>query len=96
MQAIMRWEMSYDTNLTRRSARKRDEVLNEVLPNIIAKVSPEREIDPGALLAVLVAGMYYLILRENRSEFCGVEFGTRAGRALLSSTLAKMVEPFLK
>ena len=62
MQAIMRWEMSYDTALTRRSARKRDELLSEVLPQISSRISPSYGCDPNAILAVLVAGMYYICL----------------------------------
>lgn len=46
-------------------------MLFQVLDSIIAPVSEEK-INPNALLAVLVAGLYYLTLREERSTFCGL------------------------
>ncbi len=95
MQAIMRWEMSYDTSLTRRSARKRDELLSEVLPQISSRISPSYVCSPNAILAVLVAGMYYIVLRENRSSFCGIEFNSKEGRKTLSEALSVIIAPFL-
>jgi len=95
MQAIMRWEMSYDTPLTRRSARKRDELLSEVLPQISSRISPSYGCDPNAILAVLVAGMYYIVLRENRSSFCGIAFNSKEGRKTLSEALSITIAPFL-
>lgn len=96
MQAIMRWEMSYDTALTRRSARKRDELLSEVLPQISSRISPSYGCDPNAILAVLVAGMYYIVLRENRSSFCGIVFNSKEGRKTLSEALSIIIAPFLE
>lgn len=96
MQAIMRWEMSYDTALTRRSARKRDELLSEVLPQISSRISSSYGCDPNAILAVLVAGMYYIVLRENRSSFCGIVFNSKEGRKTLSEALSVAIAPFLE
>lgn len=96
MQAIMRWEMSYDTALTRRSARKRDELLSEVLPQISSRISSLYGCDPNAILAVLVAGMYYIVLRENRSSFCGIVFNSKEGRKTLSEALSVAIAPFLE
>lgn len=96
MQAIMRWEMSYDTPLTRRSARKRDELLSEVLPQISSRISSSYGCDPNAILAVLVAGMYYIVLRENRSSFCGIAFNSKEGRKTLSEALSITIAPFLE
>ena len=96
MQAIMRWEMSYDTALTRRSARKRDELLSEVLPQISSRISSSYGCDPNAILAVLVAGMYYIVLRENRSPFCGIVFNSKEGRKTLSEALSVAIAPFLE
>lgn len=96
MQAIMRWEMSYDTALTRRSARKRDELLSEVLPQISSRISSSYGCGPNAILAVLVAGMYYIVLRENRSSFCGIVFNSKEGRKTLSEALSVAIAPFLE
>ena len=95
MQEIMKWELLVNSKSTRQSARKREATLSEVLDSIVEPISDER-INPNALLAVLVGGLYYLTLREERSTFCGIEFHTKKGRALLVDTLVTVVEAFLK
>lgn len=95
MQEIMKWELLVNSKSTRQSAGKREVTLSEVLGSIVAPISDEK-VNPNALLAVLVAGLYYLTLREERSTFCGIEFHTKKGRALLVDTLVTVVDAFLK
>lgn len=95
MQEIMKWELLVNSKPTRQSARKREVALSQVLGSITGPISDEK-VNPNALLAVLVAGLYYLTLREERSTFCGIEFHTKKGRALLVETLVSIVEAFLK
>lgn len=95
MQEIMKWELLVNSKSTRQSARKREHTLSQVMDSITEPLSDEK-VNPNALLAVLVAGLYYLTLREERSTFCGIEFHTKKGRALLVETLVSIVEAFLK
>ncbi|KGN66969.1 MULTISPECIES: hypothetical protein [Porphyromonas] len=95
MQEIMKWELLVNSKTTRQSARKREVTLSQLLDSITAPISEEK-VNPNALLAVLVAGLYYLTLREERSTFCGLEFHTKKGRNLLVDTLVTVIEAFLK
>ena len=95
MQEIMKWELLVNSKSTRQSAGKREVALSEILGTVTEPISDER-VNPNALLAVLVAGLYYLTLREERSTFCGIEFHTKKGRTLLVETLVSIVGAFLK
>ena len=80
------WEMYENSSLTRKSARKREVTLNEFLPSFTKQINNEK-ISPRALFAVLTGGLYYVLLRGNRSTFCGLDFSTKSGRKLLAETI---------
>ena len=42
-------------------------------------------------MAVIVAGMYYIILRKERSTFCSIDFNTKNGKRLLADTMVKII-----
>lgn len=69
----MLWKLRVNNKLTRKSARSRENTLQEIMPNISSKIRLDMGLDPRALLAILVGGLYYLILRGNRSTFCGID-----------------------
>lgn len=94
MQSIMVWEMYEDSPLTRKSARRREATLTEFLPEFSKLIDPDK-ITPEALFAVLTGGLYYVLLRGNRSTFCGIDFSTKRGRQVLAETLLKITKKFL-
>lgn len=65
------------------------------MPNISSKIRLDMGLDPRALLAILVGGLYYLILRGNQSTFCGIDWDSKKGRELLINSLTDIVEKFL-
>lgn len=95
MQEIMLLELRVNNKLTRKSARSRENTLQEIMPNISSKIRLDMWLDPRALLAILVGGLYYLILRGNRSTFCGIDWDSKKGRELLINSLSDIVEKFL-
>ena len=95
MQEIMLWELRYNNKLTRKSARSREDTLQEIMPAISSKIRLDMGVNPQALLAVLVGGLYYLILRGNRSTFCGIEWDSKKGRELLINSLLDIIDKFL-
>lgn len=95
MQEIMLWELRYNNKLTRKSARSREDTLQEIMPAISSKIRLDMGVNPQALLAVLVGGLYYLILRGNRSTFCGIEWDSKKGRELLVNSLLDIIDKFL-
>ena len=95
MQEVMLWELRVNNKLTRKSARSRENTLQEIMLNISSKIRLDMGVDPRALLAVLVGGLYYLILRGNRLTFCGIEWNSKKGRELLINSLTDIIEKFL-
>lgn len=96
MQEIMKWQLNVASKSTRQSASRRERTLAALgLERFTAPIDEER-IHPRALIGILVAGMYYLTLRDERASFFGVDFYTKAGRALMIETMVGVVEAFLK
>lgn len=95
MQEIMKWQLSINSKTTRASARRREQTLTQIIDKFISPISSD-QVNPRALLAVLIAGMYYITLRNDRSTFVGLDFHTRQGRALLIETMVQVVSVFVK
>ena len=52
MQEVMLWELRVNNKLTRKSARSRENTLQEIMPNISSKIRLDMGVDPRALLAL--------------------------------------------
>lgn len=90
MQQLMIWELSEDNKSTRKSAQQRDLTVEKAIP-IYEKFLTNANINPRAVLAIIVAGMYYIILRKKRSTFCSIDFSTKQGKQLLADTMVKII-----
>lgn len=49
------------------------------------------DVNLRAVLAIVVAGMYYIILRKGRSTFCSIDFNSKQGRQLSADTMVKII-----
>lgn len=90
MQQLMIWELTEDNKSTRKSAQQRDLTVEKAIP-LYEKFLANADINPRAVLAIIVAGMYYIILRKKRSTFCSIDFSTRQGKQLLADTMVKII-----
>lgn len=90
MQYLMIWELTEDNKSTRRSAQQRDLTVEKTIP-LYEKFLANVDINPRAVLAIVVAGMYYIILRKKRSTFCSIDFSTKVGKQLLADTMVKII-----
>lgn len=90
MQRLMIWELTEDNKSTRRSAQQRDTTVEKVIP-LYESLLTGIDINPRAVLAIVVAGMYYIILRKGRSTFCSIDFNTKQGKQLLIDTMVKII-----
>lgn len=78
MQELLKYELSKDNALTRRSARLRELDSARVMDDL-EKYFEKSTIDIRANTALLIGGIYYLLLHKERSTFCGIDFNTEAG-----------------
>lgn len=93
MQELLIWEISEDNPTTRKVASNR-EVSNEPVIKALTDMFKDSGINFDAMSAILIAGIYYLVLRRKRSTFFGVDFSTRKGKAKLLETIKQCVDMY--
>lgn len=89
MQQLLIWELSDDNPVTRRTASLR-ESMNEPLIRMMEAVFQGSGLDMNVITAMMISGIYYLILHRNRSKFCEIDFSTRKGKARLEETIDQL------
>lgn len=90
MQELLIWELSEDNPTTRKIANNR-EISNEPVITTLTELFKDSGINFDVMSALLIAGVYYLILRRKRSPFFGVDFSTRKGKARLMETITQSI-----
>lgn len=86
MQQLLIWELSNDNAITRRTSKLREET-NRSLIKILEELFKNSGLDMSAITAMLISGIYYLILHRKRSNFCEIDFSTRIGKARLENAI---------
>ena len=78
MTELLRWEVSEGTHITERTARLREMDVTD----LIAKYSSEKKqsIDLVAISALIVGGIYFMVLHKDRSTFAGIDLNSTEGR----------------
>ena len=89
MQELMIWELAENNPITRKSTRRREKTLMETL-DLYRDPIKHSGIYPNAFLALITAGMYYILLRKDRSTLCGIDFHSKEGRKILIETLFQL------
>ncbi len=90
MQQMLIWELSDDNPVTRRTATLREKI-NESLIKELEKRFENTGVDLSVMAALLISGIYYLILHRNMSTFCNVDFSSKAGRERLENTIDQLI-----
>ncbi len=78
MTELLRWEVSEGTHITERTARLREMDVTD----LIAKYSSEKKqsIDLVAISALIVGGIYFMVLHKDRSTFAGIDLNSTEGQ----------------
>lgn len=82
MQELLIWELSSDNYITRHTADNREQN-SKYLLDYYNNGLKDFPIDFNALIALFIAGIYYLILHRDISTFCGIDFSKKEGLDLL-------------
>lgn len=88
MQQLLIWELAEENDITSRSAKLREangSELIDILHNAYSAIN--KEVDIRVVTALLIGGIYYLILHRNRSTFCKIDFSKKEGKELLKNTI---------
>jgi AcrR family transcriptional regulator len=90
MQQMLIWELSDDNPVTRRTSYLREKINEELIRALELKFK-DTGVDMSVLAALIISGIYYLILHRNMSTFCNVDFSTKSGRDRLEKTIDQLV-----
>ncbi|MBB6498370.1 TetR/AcrR family transcriptional regulator [Pedobacter cryoconitis] len=93
MQKIILWEISEQSNLMREIADAREAFGNELF-KITDPHFENTDIDLRAIQAILIGGVYYLILhaKANGSTFCGMDINEITDQQKIIKSLKQVVE----
>lgn len=91
MQKLLLWEMSSDNSTTRRTALMRD-TMNLSMVEYYDLIFKSAKINIRSIIAILISGIYYLILHKDRAPFCSINFNTPEGEKAFSEAVDTLVE----
>jgi Transcriptional regulator len=90
MQQLIKWELTSKNFITQRTSENRENN-SKYLINYFTKDFKDDDIDFNVFTALIISGIYYLILHRNLSTFTLVDFNSKKGISLLKTTISKMV-----
>jgi len=93
MQQIIRWQITEPNDISRSVADSRERV-GEQLFEVIDPYFQDTDVNFRALMAVTVAGIYFLILNAqiNGSTFCGIDMNTQKGITEVENAVQQLVD----
>ncbi len=90
MQRLLAWELNENNTTTRRTSRNRDNN-SEHLTKYFEQEFKNSDIDFNVASAVVIGGIYYLILHRKRGTFNKINFNKPENIELLKSTIRAMI-----
>lgn len=91
MQRLLAWELSEDNPITHRTAGMREK-LNLNLVAYYEDVFRSSGIDIKNITALLLGGVYYIVLHKERATFCTTDFNTEEGHNSLTNAIDAFVD----
>lgn len=92
LQRIMLWGISEKKDFLRNLSNERELIGEEIFKNIDPQFK-DSIIDIRAILAIVLAGIYYLTLhgKTNTSLFCGIDLNTENGEQRINESISKII-----
>jgi AcrR family transcriptional regulator len=93
MQKLILWEISQKSNIMHQVSEER-ELMGFKIFSLTDKEFQDKDIDVRAISALLVAGIYYMVLHAKSTDtlFCEIDINTPTGMERLKSAISFMVE----
>lgn len=89
MTELLRWEVAEGNNITERTARLRTMHAVDIFRNFEEKHAGIG-IDVTAVSALLVAGIYYMLLHKDRSSMIGIDINQAAGKRRIVNAIREI------
>lgn len=90
MQKLIAWELNENNYVTRRTAQNRDNNSQEVIHYFENQLKAS-DINFNVGSAILIGGVYYLIMHKDLATFNNIDFSTEEGMQMLKETVTKMI-----
>ncbi|MCQ9633611.1 TetR/AcrR family transcriptional regulator [Chryseobacterium sp. WG14] len=96
LQKIILWELSESKPILKNILKQREEVGANLFENVTDPYFGENATSIRAMLALVVAGVYYLNLfpAYNGTEFCGIDMRTEEGRGEVEKVIVEIIDHF--
>lgn len=91
MQKLLLWELTEINETTKHSAQFRD-TMNSSLVLYYKKIFDQLKFDVTPIVALLIAGIYYLTLHRGIGTFCLIDFGSKEGRQKLDDAIDAFID----
>lgn len=91
MRQLLLWELEVENPTTIRTAMMRDAEAESLIRMYDTYFKGSDFASLRSISAVLIAGIYYLMLHKDRSAFCGIHFNTKEGLTELCKGLDDIV-----
>jgi AcrR family transcriptional regulator len=91
MQKILVWELNDTHTITRKMAMTRDFDYINLMESLSAEFTNE-DYRFDAVTALIISGIYYLILHRKIAPFNSINFNTQQGKELLIDTVEKIID----
>lgn len=75
---LLRWEVSEGTHITERTARLREMDVADLIAKYASEKRPD-DMDIVAISALIVGGIYFMVLHKDRSTFAGIDLNSADG-----------------
>lgn len=90
MQKVLLWELSEENETTKHTAALRD-ILNQSLLSYYRNSLKESGLDTNAIFAIIIAGIYYLMLHRGIASFCDINFTSEDGARRLDNAIKQII-----
>lgn len=93
MQQLLRWELSSNNHITQRTAKLR-EFHTIPLASKFNELFKDTQLDIEAASALLIGGIYYLILHKDLAAFSNIDINSEEGKDRIVKTINYIVNIF--
>lgn len=93
MQRLLKWELSSDNPTTRRTADLREHHTMPLTRNF-QQVFSDTDFDIEAVSALIIGGIYYLVLHRDMATFSGIDVGETEGKQKIHRAIDSLSDMF--
>ena len=89
MTELLRWEVAEGTSITERTAKLREIDFNTIIKRFEQSICTTG-VDGVAISAIIIAGIYFMVLHKDRSTFAGIDLNSEQGIERLKNAFGQL------